>query len=71
MRLAASVPHAHARAVLTQRAFSLPVFTNILKDSFLQELAEADEGELVKQVQVPRPARYDMNTPFFAAVWWD
>lgn len=28
------------------------VFTNVLKDSFLHELADADEGELVKQVQV-------------------
>ena len=30
----------------------LPVFTNIVKESFLQELADADEGELIKQVQV-------------------
>lgn len=27
------------------------VFTNILRDSYLHELADADDGELVKQVQ--------------------
>ncbi len=28
------------------------VFTNVLKDSFLHELADADDGEIIKQVQV-------------------
>ena len=44
----------HAITALTQRRS--PVFTNIVKESFLQELADADEGELIKQVQV-RPGR--------------
>lgn len=36
-----------------------PVFTNILKDSFLHELADADDGEIIKQVQVRIHSRPD------------
>ena len=47
--------------LLTAFDFSvLPVFSNILKDSFLHELADADEGELIKQVQASaRPLTHD------------
>jgi hypothetical protein len=54
------------------------VFTNVLKDSLLQELADADEGELVKQVQVAlrrMPAGSMLRTPdagsqeYYADYW--
>jgi hypothetical protein len=46
------------RRALTPSCISCtPVFTNILKDSFLHELADADDGEIIKQVQVRSPPR--------------
>ena len=46
------------RPALTPSGLSYtPVFTNILKDSFLHELADADDGEIIKQVQVRSPPR--------------
>lgn len=50
MRFAHAMPH---RAASPADSVA-PVFTNILKESFLQELADADEGELIKQVQARR-----------------
>ena len=56
LALGAEPPHFVAAAV----------FTNVLKDSLLQELADADEGELVKQVQVASPRRRRMPACFDA-----
>lgn len=33
------------------RLTSSPVFTNVVRDSFLHELADADENESIKQIQ--------------------
>ena len=50
--LCATRERAHVTSLaLTWLSRATPVFTNILKESFLQELADADEGELIKQVQ--------------------
>ncbi len=54
-------------AALSRLALPLAVFTNILKESFLQELADADEGEVIKQVQA-RPPRVAAVVLLAAAV---
>jgi vacuolar protein sorting-associated protein 45 len=49
------------------------VFSNVLKDSFLHELADADDGDLVKQVQVCAKSSLqcpaDVAQEYFADYW--